>query len=129
MELKEFIATTLAEIQQGVQAAIASTSRSGTSGVINPCWGTVNDIDKSHIQFVQFDVAVTVSDKTTTSAQGGISVVGIKIGGDGSLSAERSNVSRIQFAIPVVPPVTTVDNARVAGEPAAKLAGAGKIER
>lgn len=107
MELKDFIAVTLVEIQQGVQAAINKTIASEVSGVINPCWG---NIGATHIQNVQFDVAVTVVEKSGVSGEAGISVVGVKIGGGGSGSTETSNVSRIQFAIPVVPPVTTVSH-------------------
>ncbi len=106
------LGSSLTEIQEGVQAAITALARSGTSGVINPCWGTVSDIDKSHVQLVQFDIAVTVSDKSAANADAGIKVVGIKLGGDGSLSAEKSNVSRIQFVIPIVPPLTTVVSSR-----------------
>jgi len=108
MELKDFISATLTEIQQGVQAAINKTLSSKTNGAINPCWGTTTDIGSGHIQNVQFDVAVTVVEKTEGSAEAGIRVVGFKLGGGGSGSTETSNVSRIQFSIPIVPPVTTI---------------------
>lgn len=39
MELKEFIATTLGEIQSGVQKAIDETIKNGVKGAINPSWG------------------------------------------------------------------------------------------
>ena len=108
MELKDFITATLTEIQSGVQAAIDSTIKNKVGGAINPCWGGTKDISVSQIQKVQFDIAVTVSDKTAGSAEAGIKVVGIKIGGSGSEATETSNVSRIQFSIPIVPPVTTI---------------------
>jgi hypothetical protein len=108
MDLKEFISLTLCEIQQGVQDAIEKTRAAGTNGVINPCWGTSRDIGPSQIQQVQFDIALTVADKSTAGAEAGIKVWGINLGGSGSSAAETSHVSRIQFSIPVVPPITNV---------------------
>jgi hypothetical protein len=105
MELKEFISTTLTEIQEGVQKAIDTSSANKTKGAINPVWGTpgVKDVQK-----VQFDIAVTVADKTTGSGGGGIKVVGIKIEGAREKINETSNISRIQFSIPLIPPVPTI---------------------
>jgi hypothetical protein len=108
MELKDFISATLIEIQSGVQAAIDQTIKDKIGGAINPSWGGTKDINASLIEKVQFDIAVTVADKTSGSAEAGIKVVGIKIGGGGSGTTETSNVSRIQFSIPIVPPVTTI---------------------
>lgn len=79
-----------------------------TKGAINPCWGGVNDIGQQHVQEVKFDIAVTVSDKSSVSAGGGIRVVGVRLGADGAKVTENSHISRIQFSIPVVPPVQTV---------------------
>lgn len=59
-------------------------------------------------QSVQFDIAVTVADKNNVGAETGISVVGIKLGVDGSSVKEQSHVSRIQFAVPIVPPTTQI---------------------
>ena len=108
MTLKDFITATLVEIQGGVQAAIDQTIKNKVGGAINPSWGTTKNIKASLIEKVQFDIAVTVADKSSGSAEAGIKVVGIKIGGSGSGSMETSNVSRIQFSIPIVPPVTTI---------------------
>jgi hypothetical protein len=105
MELRDFIATTLTEIQTGVQAAIDAAVKSGTKGAINPCWGEPTG---QHVQNVQFDIAGTVSDKSSGNASAGIKVVGISIGGDGSKEKETSHVSRIQFSISVIPPVSTI---------------------
>lgn len=108
MELNEFIAVTLSEIQKGVQAAISDTIKNSVNGAINPVWGTTNDIGASHIQSVKFDIAVTVVEKVSGSVDGGIKVVGLNFGGGGSGASETTEVSRIQFSIPIVPPVTTV---------------------
>jgi len=110
MELHEFITATLSEIQQGVQAAINNTIAKGVNGAINPVWGTTKDIGAKQIQNINFDVAVTVVEKTSGSVEGGIKVVGVRLGGSGSGATESTQVSRIQFSIPVIPPVTTIKN-------------------
>lgn len=108
MELRDFITTTLTEIQAGVKAAITATGKSSTGGAINPCWTEEGETDSKLVEKVQFDIAVTVADKSATNAEGGIKVVGIKVGGDVKDTNEKSHVSRIQFSIPIVPPVTRV---------------------
>ena len=110
MNLKDFISTTLIEIQSGVQAAIDHAVKNNLKGAINPSWGGSEEISAKLIEKVSFDIAVTVADRAAGAAEAGIKVVGIKIGGSGSASSEMSNVSRIQFSIPVIPPVTTVSN-------------------
>ncbi|ACE83820.1 hypothetical protein [Cellvibrio japonicus] len=109
MELKEFIASTLGEIQEGVQLAINETIKNGVNGVINPSRGGTNNINASLIQNVNFDIAVTVADEEKAGVKGGIKVVGISVGGEDTATSKTSRVSRIQFSIPVIPPVTTVN--------------------
>ena len=108
MELKDFISQTLVEIQAGVQDAINKTIANDTRGAINPVWGARDAISRQDIQKVNFDIAVTISEKSAGNAEGGIKVVALKIGGGISESTETSNVSRIQFSIPIIPPVTTI---------------------
>jgi len=108
MELHEFITTTLEEIQKGVQDAIDNTIKRGIPGAINPVWGTTKDIGPTNVQNIQFDVAVTVVEKLVGSVEGGIKVVGVRLGSSGSGQSENTQISRIQFSIPVIPPVTTV---------------------
>lgn len=108
MELHEFIAATLGELQRGVQDAIRNTIANGVRGAINPVWGTTKDVGSAHIQNIQFDVAVTVVEKEGGSVEGGIKVVGVRFGGRASGCIESTHVSRVQFSIPVVLPVTTI---------------------
>ena len=107
MELKEFITSTLDEIQQGVQAAINQTIESGVGGAINPNWNESNN-HGALIQKINFDIAVTVADEENSGTKGGIKVVGLSIGGEESASSKISRISRIQFSIPIIPPVTKV---------------------
>jgi len=109
MELKDFIATTLGEIQEGVQIAINETIKNGVNGAINPSWGGTKEMNSTLIQDIQFDIAVTAADEEKAGVKGGIKVVGISIGGEDTTSTTTSRVSRIQFSIPVIPPVTTIN--------------------
>lgn len=117
MKLHEFITATLGEIQQGVQNAINNTINGGVAGAINPVWGTAKDIGPTHIQNIQFDVAVTVVEKESGSVKGGIEVIGIRVGGSASGSTENTYASRVQFSIPVIPPVTTISNEPLMASP------------
>lgn len=112
MELRDFITATLSEIQAGVQGAINTTISARTNGAINPHWGTLDEIDRNLVQQVHFDIAVTTAERSNSGVEGGIKVVGINLGGTDRSAAERSHVSRIQFSIPVIPPVTTVTRGR-----------------
>jgi len=106
MELSEFISATLVDIQNGVAAAIAATSE--TRGVINPVFGSVNDVGPEHVQKVSFDVAITATEKSSKAGRGRIQVAVVKLGAEGTHAEESSRVSRVQFTIPLVPPVQTV---------------------
>lgn len=110
MELREFIAETLAQIQEGVDDAIKRRSATdGAAGVINPVFGTtMNAAGADHLQKVEFDIAVTVSDKTSGGGKAVVKVLGVELGGEVSKGAEQSTVSRIKFTVPVIPPVQLV---------------------
>jgi hypothetical protein len=107
MDLKNFIASTLGEIQEAVQLAINQTSKSGIKGAINPDF-TETARNSDLIQNINFDIAVTVADNETGGLNAGIKVVGLSIGAQDSVSSSSSKVSRIQFSIPVIPPTTKV---------------------
>lgn len=110
MELKEFIAETLVQIQEGVGDAIKRRSATyGAAGVINPVFGaTMNATGADHLQKVEFDIAVTVSDKATGGGKAGLKVFSVELSGEVSKGAEQSSVSRIKFTVPVIPPVQLV---------------------
>lgn len=100
MELKEFIANTITEIQKGVQLAIDQTEN--IKGAVNPVWGK-QGMGRDNVQNINFDIAVTVSEKNGEQATGGIKVMGIGLDGKVNSSSENSYVSRIQFSIPIIP--------------------------
>jgi len=110
MELQEFIAKTITEIQAGVEKAIGNTKN--VRGAINPVWGTSDDISAKHVKEVTFDIAVTVSEQKGGKAGADIKVMGMGVGGDMSKKTETSHVSRIQFSIPIVFPVQIVESSK-----------------
>jgi hypothetical protein len=118
MELKEFVSETLVQILAGVQDAISRRlAAPGSLGAINPVFGLdAGAAGPDHIQKVEFDVAVTVTDKAGGGGKAGIKVFSIELGGEAGKSTEQSIVSRIKFAVPVIPPVSVV-----------KPAGAGEV--
>jgi hypothetical protein len=112
MELKDFVAETLLAIQEGVADAIRRSDENSTVGRINPVWQSANEkIDwKEYVQPVEFDVAVTTTDKSAASGKGAVKVLSIaELGADGSKSREQSTVSRIKFSIPISAPAHRSD--------------------
>ena len=111
MDLREFVRDTLVQIQMGVQDAItAHMAEAGSVGVINPVWGAdANAIGAEHVQKVEFDVAVTVSNKVEGGGKAGIKVFSaFEASGEGKKALEESSVSRIKFTVPIVPAVQIV---------------------
>ena len=100
MELRDFIAKTISEIQNEVQLAIDETA--DVKGAVNPVWGEGN-VNRDNVQDVHFDIAVTAIDRESGEGGAGIRVMGVGVDGKLSTSTENSQVSRIQFSIPIIP--------------------------
>ena len=115
MQLQEFIKQSLSQIVNGVREAQQELARNGhgevnphgiqhepggivgrVSGATNPNW--------AEVQFVDFDVAVTVTESSETGGRAGISVLGIGAGAEKQSGLANSSVSRIQFKVPIVLP-------------------------
>ncbi len=107
MTLKEFVRDSLIEITGGISEARANKvqipkdvfkipgDKSGSSGIVT------NGSNSAFL--VDFDVAVTVSDKFDAGGKAAITVAHIlSIEGGGNSSMEHSKVSRIQFKVPLV---------------------------
>jgi hypothetical protein len=109
MELEEFIHNTIVQIMSGIKAAQKEWgAECSGDGVISPAWDGPDDF-VNRTQEVKFDVAVTASAKTDGGASGGIKVVmALDVSGKVNHSVENSTVSRISFAVPVLPPTTTI---------------------
>jgi hypothetical protein len=110
MELKEFVAEALVQIQEGVQEAIERRSQnSEAQGFISPHRLDLKSLDPNdwdkYVQKVDFDLAVNVSDKKGAEGKGTIKIFSIAdVGGSKSKSSETSTVCRVKFTIPIIPP-------------------------
>ena len=100
MELREFVAETLAAILDGIEDAIRAAPED-REGKIAPVIAGEEDWSTAS-RPVEFDVAVTEADKTSAGGKGGIKLLPVEIGGEGSKAWERSTVSRIKFSVPII---------------------------
>lgn len=118
MDLKDFIATSLTQIAEGILAA--SEALKHTDAVVNPTklsthshnsqgFGRTEPGDDSTrrlVERVTFDVAVTTEGETQGRAglKVGVANFGVNMGGD--MKERAGQESRIQFTIPMVFPST-----------------------
>lgn len=108
MKLRDFIKDTMTEIAHGIQAAKIETA---DLWAINP--GMLHGERLTEKSYVEFDVAVTVNEATTSEKDGKgavkaeIEVFGSRVGGElsGGLSGTKEtstvNASRVAFKVPV----------------------------
>jgi len=104
MTLQDFVRDSLIQITTGVAEARGQNNRVSpyVSSNDKPS-GAFYTTEGSVAFLVEFDVAVTVSEKKDGSGKAGISVASIFTAeGGGGLSVEQSRASRIQFRVPVV---------------------------
>ena len=110
MDLKTFVAETLVQIQEGVQMAIDRRMASDrNSGAVNPNFESLEDAAKI-VEKVQFDVAVTAVDSSEGELKGELKVWSLELGAKGSKATENSVVSRIQFSVRILPPMTQISS-------------------
>jgi hypothetical protein len=115
--LKEFVRDAISDIMNGVmEAQNQNRFEEGTPRNAQPTIvPNVKNIEGSKkpefdsqsgrpIDYVDFDVAVTIVDKTESAGEAGIAVAGLKVGGKGGESTEQSSISRVKFRLPVAWP-------------------------
>lgn len=120
MELKEFVATTLTAIVEGIvdaqkrvqahEAHINPGNLMRNTSSLSPdaIWDNRNN---NYARTVAFDVAVTVEEGTSTNAKVGV-VAGIfNLGAGGNSDNKQLAVSRVQFSVPVLFPATQLPDA------------------
>lgn len=111
MELKNFVASAMQQIIDGVIEAQAHATANGAA--VNPAFnldGTHGDVMGStsegvRVLKVQFDVAVTAVESSDVKGGAKVEVAGFFSAGGGAGLAERSEkVSRLQFIVPLALP-------------------------
>ena len=94
MELKTFVSTTLQEVCNGIADAQSKISTAGSSGCISPRNPT-KATGEGYLEYVEFDVAVTATEGTNTSAGAGVSVIPfLQLGAKGASNESTSSVSQ-----------------------------------
>jgi len=113
MELKDFVATSLIQIIDGVNEAKKYADENGAC--VNPQNFVYNQIIESvrrdsfndaPIETVEFDVAVTATEGS--EAKGGIGVfMGVVgVGSQAKMDSQNQSVSRLRFSVPLTLPTT-----------------------
>jgi hypothetical protein len=112
MDLKDFVADVISQIRDGVTEAILRHDRQGAVGRINPVFPTDDGRPdwKGAVQNIEFDIAITASDKTGREGGGGVQVYFFNVSGKQSKSQENSMTNRIKFTIPVSLPAHAVSS-------------------
>jgi len=116
VELKEFVAESLKQIIDGVQTAQAYAEQKNAT--VNPSglyetqghYEVNNEEPNSNFpiaQFIEFDVAVTVTEGK--EAKAGIGIFAAAIGAGTQAKVEDANMmlSRIKFSVPILLPLQT----------------------
>ena len=105
MELREFVAETLAAILDGVEDAIR-TAPEHRQGKIAPVIEGLEDWSKAILP-VEFDVAVTEADKASAGGKGGIKLLpAVEIGTISTSPGSSVSIRRASCARSVLAPLT-----------------------
>lgn len=114
MELSEFVQATLSQIVEGVKKAQADVGKHGAH--INPdllsgpsALTSVGLLHTAHgsAQLISFDVALTSVEGSDRKAGVGVVAAVVSLGAGGEKHIENSQVSRVQFVVPLVLPATS----------------------
>jgi hypothetical protein len=119
MDLKEFVAKSLLSITEGVVEAQKKALEHGA--LVNPGGLTRNisnvednaiwdKTTNNYARLVKFDVAVTAEEGTATNAKIGVLSGVLNLGAGGESENKNAVVSRLQFSVPVLFPVSKAQN-------------------
>lgn len=115
MGLKDFVADVISQIYEGVTEAIADHDRRHAVGRINPPRRLADGSYDWGVQNIDFDIAITASDKKSGEGGGGLQVYVLNASGKQSKSHENTMTNKIKFSIPVALPAHDVSSGRPSG--------------
>lgn len=97
-DLHTFISSTIQQIMMAVDEAgyIVNTMPYAQAGYV-----MVGGDDTSGLEFVEFDIAVTYSDTSSSEVAGGLKIQVLSLGGGTKESFENQSINRIRFKVPV----------------------------
>jgi hypothetical protein len=109
MDLKNFVASTLTQIVEGVAEAAGAVAELG--GVVSPAYspasppgerlGVSSDGTQTPVYGVAFDVALVSASMDANEAGGGLRVAGLGFGGKVSGNEKEEITSRVRFLVPL----------------------------
>ncbi|MFT5708356.1 MAG: hypothetical protein ACI9ES_002658 [Oceanospirillaceae bacterium] len=111
MDLKDFVKNTLVQIIDGVIEAESELEEKGAT--VNPVGGNFDQkqlggrtwsFKDGITEIVEFDVALTNSEKEGTAGGIGVLLGGINLGAKGASEESITSVTRIKFSVPVLLP-------------------------
>ncbi|HHF2855212.1 TPA: hypothetical protein ACPJZ8_004438 [Vibrio diabolicus] len=124
MELQQFVKEALTQITLGVKEAQADIRDAG--GCLNPAVRISHQPSQSHVSSlsdgqniytVDFDIAISVTENSDTSADGKLTVASVlSFGGGASSSESNSTLSKIAFKVPLALPVDPVSSQKLKTE-------------
>ena len=111
MDIKDFVKESLMQIAESINEANVELKDKGTyipSGDIvgeEELFSVIRDSETRHFVKVEFDLAVTVSQKHGTSGGGGLSIASLaNVGIKDEEKESKEEISRIKFMIPMALP-------------------------
>lgn len=117
MELKDYISETIYQISLGVKESIDKCKF--IDSIVNPdiTFGQNNDFFispgsissvKRRVQFIEMDIAVTVTEKETNGIGAKVCIPILNIDGDSKGETNTSNTNKVKFTIPICLPTSKV---------------------
>lgn len=113
MLLSDFVSESIKQIIDGVNEAKRHAQENGAT--VNPTrWGwNSNNVQAKFdretgaaIETIEFDVAVTTVEGTSTKGGIGVFVGAVGLGSQGQSNAQNTSASRLKFCVPLVLPCT-----------------------
>jgi len=112
MKLDEFVKTVMIDILNGIRAA----QRDYDTGAFIVAQEIGEHDYASHDRvkrskglsstIIDFDIAISAEESSAASGEGGLKILGMGAGVSGDIASKDSRVTRIQFAIPVILPIS-----------------------
>ena len=108
MDLKDFVRETLSQIFEGVRDAQQAAQESG--GFVNPYLltlhreFTIGEMPKGageRVSLVEFDVALTITEKKGSAGGLGVIAGPIALGSKGQSHHDEGSITRVSFSVPI----------------------------
>lgn len=110
IEIDSFIKTAIIEILQGVSSAhdyIKSKDDASITGALNPYFSDdANHLRKDLIRDINFDVAINIDTSSEKSAGAKAKIYVVDAGGEYKKKDTEGQLSRVQFSVPILFPMT-----------------------